>query len=58
MPRKKKSKINQPIVFFHYCYLHCLAAAKLTRSNLSTRFSEIMGDLSVKSGVTLLAPSS
>lgn len=39
-------------------YLHCLDAAKMTRSNLSTRFSEIDGERSVNRGVTLLAPSS
>lgn len=39
-------------------HLHCLAAAKTTRSNRSTRFSEIEGERSVNKGVTLLAPSS
>lgn len=38
--------------------LHCLAAAILTRCNLSSRFSEIVGERSVRRGVTLLAPSS
>lgn len=38
--------------------LHCLDAAKMTRSSLSTRFSEIDGERSVNRGVTLLAPSS
>ena len=42
----------------HSTFLHCLVAAKTTRCNLSTRFSEIEEDLSVSRGVTLLAPSS
>lgn len=39
-------------------HLHCLDAAKITRSSLSTRFCEIDGERSVNRGVTLLAPSS
>jgi len=38
--------------------LHCFDAAKMTRFNLSTRFSEIDGERSVNRGVTLSAPSS
>lgn len=38
--------------------LHCLTAANMTRCNLSTLFSPIVWDRSVRRGVTLLAPSS
>ena len=60
MPRKlkKEQDFDQSSVSLQYGYLHCSPAAKLSRSNLSTRLSQIMEDLSVKSGVTLLAPSS
>ena len=43
---------------YKYDTLHCLAAANMTRCNLSTLFSDIEGERTVNSGVTLLAPSS
>lgn len=56
------SFIIKKITYFHMIWegeqLHCLDAAKITRCNLSTRFSEIEEDRSVNKGVTLLAPNS
>lgn len=42
----------------HINCLHCLVAARMTRCNRSTRFSEIDGERSVNRGVTLEAPNS
>ena len=55
---EKKVQKKELKMWLRLTFLHCLVAAKTTRSNLSTRFSEIKGERSVSRGVTLLAPNS